>query len=151
MRPDPLIAHRGIVGLHLSVSGRAWRGDGRGEVIRWFRWDLIGSARAEVVGPWSGGGGGVLTRVGWGGGGDLVPTMPGCVCPKVKFVGRFQLQGSEISENISLKMGVQFTTSIWMRMFRGWEGGGGDLVPNYAWICVSKSEVLFSFKPKGVK
>ena len=27
---------------------------------------------------------------GWGGGGgDLVPTMPGCVCPKVKDMGPF--------------------------------------------------------------
>ena len=31
---------------------------------------------------------------------------------KVKFVGRFQLQGSEISENISLKMGVKFAASL---------------------------------------
>ena len=32
--------------------------------------------------------GGVYTR-GGGEGGDLVPTMPGCVCPKVKNMGSF--------------------------------------------------------------
>ena len=34
-------------------------------------------------------GGSILTRVTGGGGGDLVPTMPGCVCPKVKDMGPF--------------------------------------------------------------
>ena len=46
------------------------------------------------------------------GGGDLVPTMPGYMCPKVKDMGPFQLQGSEMSENISLKIGVKFAASI---------------------------------------
>ena len=46
------------------------------------------------------------------GGGHLVPTMSGSVCPKVKGIGLFQLQGSEIRENISLKMGVKFTASL---------------------------------------
>ena len=47
------------------------------------------------------------------GGGDLVPTMPRCVCPKVKDIWvLFQLQGSDMSENISLKMGVKFAASL---------------------------------------
>ena len=53
-------------------------------------------------------------RLDWGinpQGGDLVPTMPGCVYPKVKEV-LFQLQGSKMSENISLKMGVKFAASL---------------------------------------
>ena len=36
--------------------------------------------------------------------------MHECVCPKVKDMG--QLQGSEMSENISLKMGVKFAASL---------------------------------------
>ena len=43
--------------------------------------------------------------------------MPGCVCPKVKDMGPFLLQGSEMSEMISLKMGVKFVTSIWVRNY----------------------------------
>ena len=46
------------------------------------------------------------------GGGDLVITMPGCVCPKVKDMGPLQLQGREMSENISLKMGVKVAASL---------------------------------------
>ena len=40
--------------------------------------------------------------------------MPGCVCPKVmKDMGPFfLLQGSEMSENISLTMGVEFAVSL---------------------------------------
>ena len=38
--------------------------------------------------------------------------MPGCVCPKVKDMGPFSAQGSEMSENISLKMGVKFPPSF---------------------------------------
>ena len=38
--------------------------------------------------------------------------MPECVCPKLKDMGPFQLQGSEMSENISLKMGVKFAASL---------------------------------------
>ena len=38
--------------------------------------------------------------------------MPGCVCPKVKDMGPFWLQGSEMSENISLKMGLTFAASL---------------------------------------
>ena len=44
-------------------------------------------------------------------GGDLVPTMPGCVCPKVKDMGPFSTS-SEMSKNISLKMGVKFAASL---------------------------------------
>ena len=36
-------------------------------------------------------------------GGDLVPTIPGCMC---------ELLGSEVSENIALKMGVKFAASF---------------------------------------
>ena len=46
-------------------------------------------------------------------GGDLVPAIPGCVCPKVKDMGPFfQLQGSIMSENISLIMDVKFAASL---------------------------------------
>ena len=45
---------------------------------------------------------------GGGGRGHLVPTMPGCVCPKVKDIGCF----FGMSENISLKMGVKFAASV---------------------------------------
>ena len=48
----------------------------------------------------------------WGGGGDFVPTMPGCVCPKVKDMGLFQFQGSAMSDNISFKLGVKFAASL---------------------------------------
>ena len=41
----------------------------------------------------------------WPQGRDLVSTMPGYMCPKVKDICPFQLQGSEMSENISLKVG----------------------------------------------
>ena len=46
---------------------------------------------------------------GGGGGGNLVPTMPGCVRPKVEDMGSFRLQ---MSENISLKMGTKFARSL---------------------------------------
>ena len=46
--------------------------------------------------------------------GYLVPTLAGCMCPKVKDMGQFQLQESEMSENISLQMGVNFAPSITM-------------------------------------
>ena len=36
--------------------------------------------------------------------------MPRCVCPKVEDI--FRLQGSEIGENISLKMGVKSAASL---------------------------------------
>ena len=47
-----------------------------------------------------------------GGGGDLVPTMPRYVCQKVKdmIVSFFWLQGSKMSENISLK--IEFAPSL---------------------------------------
>ena len=45
-------------------------------------------------------------------GGDLVPTMPGCVCLKVKDMGPFRLQVSEISENKSYKMDVKIDTLL---------------------------------------
>ena len=46
-------------------------------------------------------------------GGDLVPTVPGCVCPKVKDMGPFfWLLASEMNENISLKMGVKLAASL---------------------------------------
>ena len=46
--------------------------------------------------------------------GDLVSTIPGCVCRKVKDMGPFffLLQESEMSEMISLKMGAKFGTSL---------------------------------------
>ena len=53
----------------------------------------------------------------WGGGGqvvfgpggeDFVPTMPGCACPTCGTWVLFLLQGSGMSENISLKMGLTF-------------------------------------------
>ena len=47
-------------------------------------------------------------------GGDLAPTMPGYVCPKVKDMVPFQLQESEIRENILIKMGVKFAASLIM-------------------------------------
>ena len=47
-----------------------------------------------------------------GGGGDLVLTIPGCVCRKVKDMGRFGLQVSEMSEIISINMGAKFGTSL---------------------------------------
>ena len=48
-----------------------------------------------------------------GGGGHLVPSLPGYVHPKVKDIWvLFGLQGSEMSENISLKMGVKFAVSL---------------------------------------
>ena len=46
--------------------------------------------------------GGILRK--GGGGGDMVPTMPGCVCPELRTWVSFWLQRSEMSENISLKM-----------------------------------------------
>ena len=49
---------------------------------------------------------------GGGGGGDLVPTMPRSVRPKKRTWVTFQLQGSEVSENISLKMGIEFAASL---------------------------------------
>ena len=45
-------------------------------------------------------------------GGNLVTTMPGFVCPKLKDMGPFWLQGSEMSENISLKLGIKFAASL---------------------------------------
>ena len=51
-----------------------------------------------------GGGGGV-------GGGDLVPTLPRCVCTKVKDM-IFGLQGSETSENILLKISLKLAASL---------------------------------------
>ena len=48
-----------------------------------------------------------------GGGDDLVPTMSGCVCPKVKDMGPFSAcDMSEMSENVLLKMGVKFAVSF---------------------------------------
>ena len=39
--------------------------------------------------------------------------MPGCVCPKLKDMGPFFWhQGSKMSENISLKMGIEFAVSL---------------------------------------
>ena len=39
--------------------------------------------------------------------------MPRYVCPKMKNIWvLFQLQGSEMSESISLKMGVKFAASL---------------------------------------
>ena len=39
--------------------------------------------------------------------------MPGCVCPKVKDMGLFWgLQGSEMSENISLQMCLKVAASL---------------------------------------
>ena len=41
-------------------------------------------------------------------GGDLVSTMPGCVCLKVKDMGLFfLLQENEMNEKISFNMGVK--------------------------------------------
>ena len=46
-------------------------------------------------------------------GGDLVQTMHGCVYPKVTSTWvLFKLQVSEISENISFKMGVESAASL---------------------------------------
>ena len=45
-------------------------------------------------------------------GGDLVPTMPGCVCPKVKDIGPFSASREGMSENISLKLGVKFAAPL---------------------------------------
>ena len=42
----------------------------------------------------------------------MFPSMPGCVCPEVKDMGPFLHQWSEISEKISLKMGVKSATSL---------------------------------------
>ena len=39
-------------------------------------------------------------------------TMTGCVCPKVKGMGPFQPQDSEMSDNVSVKMGVTFAASL---------------------------------------
>ena len=47
-----------------------------------------------------------------GGGGDLVPTMPRCVCPKVKEMVNFSAQGSKMNQNISLEMGMKFAASF---------------------------------------
>ena len=47
-------------------------------------------------------------------GDDLVPPMPGYVCPKVKDVGVFWLQWSKMSKNNSLKMGVKL--ALWLNM-----------------------------------
>ena len=55
--------------------------------------------------PAGGGGGGKGGRL------DLVPTMPGCVCPKVTDMGLFSAS-REMSENISLEMGVKFAASL---------------------------------------
>ena len=46
-------------------------------------WPVLGLGRSEDSCLPSPG------RAGGGGGGDLVPTMPGCVCPKVKDMGPF--------------------------------------------------------------
>ena len=49
---------------------------------------------------------------GWGLGVDLVLTLPGCVCPKVCVL--FRLQGSKMSEKISLEMGIKLAASLSM-------------------------------------
>ena len=50
----------------------------------------------------------VYLRRKWGGGGcDLVPTLPGYVCPKVKDRVPFQSQVGEMNENISLKVSAK--------------------------------------------
>ena len=46
---------------------------------------------------------------GSGGGGRLVPAMPGCVCPKD--MGPFLFQASEMSEKIPHKMVAKFAAS----------------------------------------
>ena len=46
-----------------------------------------------------------------GGGGYLVPTMPGCVCPKVKDMGPFMLRVSEMFET---KKDVKFAVLLSM-------------------------------------
>ena len=46
------------------------------------------------------------------GGGDLVPTVAGVCVQKSRTWVPFQFQGSEMSENISLKMGVIFAASL---------------------------------------
>ena len=38
--------------------------------------------------------------------------MPRCVCPKMKEMVHFSAQGSEMNENISLKMGMEFAASL---------------------------------------
>ena len=45
-------------------------------------------------------------------GDNFVLSLPICVCQKVKDMGVFQPQGSEMSENILLKMGVKFAASL---------------------------------------
>ena len=45
-------------------------------------------------------------------GGNWVPTMPECMYSKLKGMGACQLQMSEMSEKISIKMGVKFTASL---------------------------------------
>ena len=49
---------------------------------------------------------------GGGGGGGLVLTLQGCVSKTEGHGSLFQLQGSEMSENISRKMGLQFAASL---------------------------------------
>ena len=55
-----------------------------------------------------------ISAGGGGGGSDLVLSMPRCVCPKVRTWVLFWLQGSEMSENISLKM---LRHSIWVGIY----------------------------------
>ena len=47
---------------------------------------------------------------------NLVSTIPRCVCPKVKDMDPFFLQVIEMSEMISLKMGVKCNTSSSLNM-----------------------------------
>ena len=42
----------------------------------------------------------------------MVSTLPRCVCRKGKDMGPFRPQVSEMSDMISLKMGVNFATSL---------------------------------------
>ena len=50
-------------------------------------------------------------------GGNLVSTMPVCVCPKVKDMGPFLV--NEMNEKMSFKMGETFAVPVYMgRIFQ---------------------------------
>ena len=54
-----------------------------------------------------------------GSGGDLVSTMPVCVCRKVKDMGPFLASSEVMNEKMSFKMGVKCADPLYMgRTFR---------------------------------
>ena len=64
-------------------------------------------------------------------GGEFNSSMPGCVCPKEKVMGPFWPQVSEMSEMVSLKMGVKFASSLIM----------GEKLPQKLYVIICRNAV----------